>query len=161
MHQRLQPGLKKKLLFLIEAKELKPGRMSKRKRWGKTNCCKTNSQAEFLAAFAQCQSWGVRSGIKYQICLLQYLLHSPCRLSGLEFYTGKRRSGSLKMCPRAACCPLEQQSTGPREGLQLFMAGEFNNQFIFVYQGICKWKQILWSCSFVSDYKMYVNAYAN
>lgn len=52
------------------------------------------------------------------------------------------------------------------KGLQLFIAGEFNNQFIFIYQGICKWKQILWSCSFVSDYKMYdlhdiCNAYAN
>lgn len=66
-----------------------------------------------------------------------------------------------KHVPELPAVLLNSRAQDQMEGLQLFIAGEFNNQFIFIYQGVCKWKQILWSCSFVSDYKMYVNVYAN
>lgn len=118
----------------------------------------TMSGAEFLPSFCP-TAW---AGAQVDLPLAPF---TPQPFETINSRVLHWKSGPPQCAPELPAV-LKCRAQDQMKGLQLFIAGEFNNQFIFIYQGICKWKQILWSCSFVSDYKMYdlhdiCNAYAN
>lgn len=91
--------------------------MSKRKRWGKLNCCKMKSWAEFLPAFCP-MARAVTKEVTKTSRFAPFNIYST-DLGDNQFSSFALVSedlGPSKVCARTAWCPLEQQSTRPNGG---------------------------------------------